>query len=724
MLLPATPSPDLDLEESPPRGWPMRKWRERASDEDISLLDGCQLEGARALREHAEPASVYCDRVPVLSCRTPTLVAISLLLLTVLIALTTIRPEESLAVTDRSAEVPGLWDESIIKVKSKEQDRASCGLYGCGDLTVHVSCHCNKECEMDGTCCQDYQAICKDYAAEISAPPKEGSCKDYGCLNVIKPENSCQCTASCRDFSDCCEDFEDLCGAKSFIKLEVAPKEKHHDDPEAFMPMAMAAVVHKETKTEKARHEAFLKDHAERERLLKWQDVRSCPPQFLDQTILHGTKVDQVNDLSTGAACQKVCTENADCDAFVWSAESSTCLMVALPEGEANAAMTHKEGLITGLPCCRPSQSADNEVPKDCPEHLADTSLQTAEVLQQLPDLATAYDCQKACTKRPDCGAFSFGLPPGSPSGKVCFLRRLGPEETPRIQPEDGMTSGLPCGCRATPENAIWPESDIDKFTMPLPRGSEPSKAKSIFCLALVVPYSYEVGLIQMQNAQHAGIFECDEYQVYSNQAMVIAPGLETRKVMTSQECEVGGEFKSALNLRIFAAFWRQVISDGHYLLYNWIVKADPDTVFFVDRLRNVLELHEEGSQDLASTGVYLNNCKFGLHGPLEVFSQSAVRALTTSFPGCFKYFQKLCSGDCQWGEDMWVDQCLQRFVHSHRVFDANLLEEAHCAPAKGWRSCSDVHKVAYHPFKSAKEYLACQQSAEMSSLNAAVPVK
>ncbi|CAE7294189.1 bath-42 [Symbiodinium necroappetens] len=65
---------------------------------------------------------------------------------------------------------------------------------------------------------------------------------------------------------------------------------------------------------------------------------------------------------------------------------------------------------------------------------------------------------------------------------------------------------------------------------------------------------------------------------------------------------EDGGLFWSALNLRIFAAFWRQVISDGHYLLYNWIVKADPDTVFFVDRLRNVLELHEEGSQDLAST--------------------------------------------------------------------------------------------------------------------------
>lgn len=100
---------------------------------------------------------------------------------------------------------------------------------------------------------------------------------------------------------------------------------------------------------------------------------------------------------------------------------------------------------------------------------------------------------------------------------------------------------------------------------------------------------------------------------------MVLAPGLETRKaykksldprcceeVLSSQLCEVGGdltalevhvavtgEFKSALNLRIFASFWRwffslfflfflaftspharQVIAEGQYLLYNWLVKV------------------------------------------------------------------------------------------------------------------------------------------------------
>ncbi|CAE6952080.1 unnamed protein product [Symbiodinium natans] len=580
----------------------------------------------------------------------PFLIPLSLMLLVVLVTLQTLRPPEHppLAAA-RPAEPPELWDETIIKVKPKQKDMASCGLYGCGDLSLQVSCRCNKECEMDGTCCEDYHAICKDHSAAQPSTPKEGSCNKYGCLNVIKPEHTCQCTASCRDFGDCCEDFEHFCGAKSFIALEVAPKEDKKEKHEAFRPLT--ALVHKETQSEKARHQEFLQIHAERERILKWQDVRSCPPQFLDQTLLHGEEVAKASNMSTGAACQKACTEKSDCDAFVWSASTGSCLMVALPAGEVNAAMTPKEGLIAGLPCCRPSTEKQNEVYKDCPEHLADTTLQTSSVLLQLGGIKSAYDCQEACTKRFDCGAFSYGLPPGVPDN-MCFLRRLAPDETPRIKPEDGMTSGLPCGCRATPDNAIWPERDVDKFTMPLPRGSKPVRAKSIFCLAVMVPYSYEVGLIAMQYKHHTGIFACDEYQVYSNQALVIAPGLETRKVMTSQECEVGGEFKSALNLRIFAAFWRQVISDGHYLLYNWIVKADPDTVFFVDRLRVVLDKHEEGSRDLASTGVYLNNCKFGLHGPLEVFSQSAVRALTTSFPGCYNYFQKLCSGDCQWGED------------------------------------------------------------------------
>eukprot|EP00913_Durusdinium_trenchii_P032402 g30338.t1 len=124
------------------------------------------------------------------------------------------------------------------------------------------------------------------------------------------------------------------------------------------------------------------------------------------------------------------------------------------------------------------------------------------------------------------------------------------------------------------------------------------------------------------------------------------------------------------------------------------------------------------------------------MHGPLEVFSLATIRALGTSFlgvwvarkrrsvamasttsqfneecvgavnisehlGGCFKFFQKLCKGDCQPRQDMWVDQCLKRFVKARRLFEKNLLLEDHCDPPKGWKDCSDPRRVAFHPFKT-----------------------
>ena len=92
--------------------------------------------------------------------------------------------------------------------------------------------------------------------------------------------------------------------------------------------------------------------------------------------------------------------------------------------------------------------------------------------------------------------------------------------------------------------------------------------------------------------------------------------------------------------------------------------------------------------------------------------------------------------------QDIWVDQCLKRFVQAKRVFNAKLLSEAHCDPSPGavvkfqsskfgfqlgsikaswanwvpfytthhawavyhvagWQDCKDPSRVAFHPFKT-----------------------
>ena len=116
--------------------------------------------------------------------------------------------------------------------------------------------------------------------------------------------------------------------------------------------------------------------------------------------------------------------------------------------------------------------------------------------------------------------------------------------------------------------------------------------------------YSYEVDLLTQQYNQKLGIFACTAYAVYSNQEMILAEGLATKKVCTSMMCQTGGEFKTALNLRIFAAFWKQIFVDGDFLNFNFFIKADPDTVFMFHRLQPLLSKYDQRASGPDGRGV------------------------------------------------------------------------------------------------------------------------
>jgi len=221
-------------------------------------------------------------------------------------------------------------------------------------------------------------------------------------------------------------------------------------------------------------------------------------------------------------------------------------------------------------------------------------------------------------------------------------------------------------------------------------------------------PPNYETGLIRFQFSNQVGIFACDGHAVYSNQSLVVGNGTKTRVVDSNLVCSVGGEFKTALNLHIFMTVWNKVIADGDFAGYDWTVKVDPDAVFYPERLR--LAVFEYGS---GKDKVYLNNCKFGLHGPIEVLSRGAVKAWGLGKGQCDAHFHKLCSGDCFWGEDMFIDQCMSRVLKVRRDSDYSLLVEEHCDPPKDWADCSDKKFVAYHPFKDVPTWRTCWSKAK-----------
>jgi hypothetical protein len=213
-------------------------------------------------------------------------------------------------------------------------------------------------------------------------------------------------------------------------------------------------------------------------------------------------------------------------------------------------------------------------------------------------------------------------------------------------------------------------------------------------------PSGYERGLLALQFRRRASIFACDEYRAYSNRVIVVAHSLQTGVVEHNLTATYGGKYYTALNTMIFAAVWRKVIDDGRYKSHDWTVKVDPDTVFLPERLRLALQSISD-----AGTGVYVNNCKYGLHGPLEVFSRAAVSVWAHNSSRCFHAYRGWVN---DWGEDYFIDQCLRKMLSVRRVDEYSILEEDHCDPPRGWRDCRNVSRAGFHPFKKVEDYERC----------------
>jgi len=235
-----------------------------------------------------------------------------------------------------------------------------------------------------------------------------------------------------------------------------------------------------------------------------------------------------------------------------------------------------------------------------------------------------------------------------------------------------------------------------------------------MFCWILILLKSYEEGLIRLQHKLGAGVFGCDDYDIYSNATMELLPGVATRSVDVDLHCEYGGKWKTALNNGIFMTVWTAVAGDGKYARYAWTVKVDADTVFLPHRLRPFLVEHQAGFS--SGAGVYLNNCVFGLHGPIEVFSKNAVKIWSEQMGHCREHFHRQCGGSCLWGEDKFIDQCLWKVLKSRRIDDFRIMLEDHCNHPPNWASCTDRVVASFHPFKSESAYHDCWSRAVAAS--------
>mmetsp|Transcript_27429 Transcript_27429/g.75425 ORF Transcript_27429/g.75425 Transcript_27429/m.75425 type:complete len:390 (-) Transcript_27429:213-1382(-) len=235
-----------------------------------------------------------------------------------------------------------------------------------------------------------------------------------------------------------------------------------------------------------------------------------------------------------------------------------------------------------------------------------------------------------------------------------------------------------------------------------------PGPRPSLLCIALMLSSGMEVSLIKTQLQKGVGVFGCNGWNVYSNASVELSPGppvrLTAEVIPGSLQCAFGHQFKipNALNSEIFYRVWRQVIHDGHYLLYEWTVKLDPDAVVLPSRLRSHV------SNRNPTDALYLNNCDEGLHGPIEVISHGGMKILANGLETCRNQLQ---SEWATYGEDVFMRHCFANLGVA-RQDDFTLLRERACRPYT-WPMPCTTGAAAFHPLKTPKEYFECLQQAQ-----------
>lgn len=369
-----------------------------------------------------------------------------------------------------------------------------------------------------------------------------------------------------------------------------------------------------------------------------------------------------------------------------WSADQEGCYyhvnQLFLPVVKPGTAWTKVRKLLFGFgespprKICyapAPSQMGLLEVGVDYPG-------QDIAILDRIPG---PLECDMTCLQVKTCVAWSWGPAverqddSSANMNHVCSLKYAAP--TQKVK-QGRAVSGMPVETRV-----VYQE----------PTGG-------LYCFTVVVLAS--MPLLRLQYDKGVSIFACDQYTIYSNSVKEVARGVNTEMVTEDVNCPTDAHFHHCVIIGMFRAIWSQVISDNKFMEFTWTVKVDPDVVFLPQRLRLVL-----ADYGAPARGAFLNNCKYGLLGSLQVFSREAVTAYAGMGDQCFGQNHEF-SFDTTCQEGYIVETCLRTVLRLKRIDEFRLLSDPHCGGEHS-NSCSG-NTVAFHPFKNVTAYAGCLAEA------------
>jgi len=198
----------------------------------------------------------------------------------------------------------------------------------------------------------------------------------------------------------------------------------------------------------------------------------------------------------------------------------------------------------------------------------------------------------------------------------------------------------------------------------------------SLFCFTVVLAIEEQQRVADHMKQKQLGICLCDESLFVNSPA--------TREVESAVEP--------------FIKAWTVIGKEGVWRSHDWIVKVDPDAVFFPSRLKS----HLVDLRTPEGAAVYIRNSEasnFQLIGTIEAMTREAMQLRTLRGERCHSNF------GASPGEDGWLQWCLEAIGIDYQT-DTSLL-------SKQFGDCGDRSAVAFPFHNSTKSWDKCHQQAK-----------
>jgi hypothetical protein len=221
-----------------------------------------------------------------------------------------------------------------------------------------------------------------------------------------------------------------------------------------------------------------------------------------------------------------------------------------------------------------------------------------------------------------------------------------------------------------------------------------------------------EETLIKQQLERGIGIFACNEWAVMTSETLALNrwgphgfPKIPTgiNSTLDTPSWAIGstkvgkGALSNPLNTMPFRTAWKALRISKKLAKHDWVIKVDPDTVWFPVRLRSHLKTYMP-SHGNGRDNIFVKNCQRynSLQGPIEVISRQGATNLEKNIQNC--------GGIWGTGEDHFIVNCLKQ-LGVPPMMEPGMLNDKYC---DGYVDCTNSWKVAFHPHKNPKRFMEC----------------